>query len=130
MPNPQAAKLISDNLHDLTHPDGTALRDNQLAGDPSLPQQWRDDVAKLKQGRAEAIVHLIESNGGQVVMPGDVEAPPPPPAQWVEVHCRACGNVIQKINLVQPDVGHARYLIQNMSALDPECPHHALAPRQ
>jgi hypothetical protein len=129
MPHPAAAKLIADNLHALPHPDGTELRDNQLAGDPSLPQAWRDDVAALKQGRAEGIVHLIETNGGQIVMPGDQAAPPPPPAQWVDVLCTACQNRLFQINLVAPGV-RGRYFIEAVQNLDPECPHHPLAARQ
>lgn len=119
------AQLIAANLAALPHPDGTP---RQLAGYSKtlLPEPLQAQVEQSANEVAEAIVHLLETSGYDIVPAGSQQpttttAEPP----VAHLHCTFCDTRLLSLNLT--DAAHARTdgaaLIHAMTRLTPDCPH-------
>lgn len=94
------AQLIATNLAALPHPDGTH---RQLPGFATqlLPEAMAQQVTDTANGIGEAIIHLLETSGYQIVTAQPV-AQPAEPAQVANVHCSYCDARVLQLNITNP----------------------------
>lgn len=98
-----AAQVIAANLACLPHPDGGT---RQLAAYSTalLPEPMAAEVTKTAGEIGEAIVHLLETAGWQIIPAG---AAPAPPTQDTgspigQVWCNVCDAPMLQLNLSDP----------------------------
>jgi hypothetical protein len=131
MPNPAVAQLIADRLGPgLPHPGRAATKEKprllplvafRTAG---MPPEMRDMIEDTAVCVGEAIVNLVETDGGCVIMPraelDELRAAEDMPGDCMPVVCMSCKQtmmILRVVNgraLVQPDL---------LGRANPTCPH-------
>lgn len=119
------AQLIAANLAALPHPDGTT---RVLAGFSTamLPDGLHDQMNRTAQDIGEAVVHLLETNGYEVVAQGSRPDPADSDQPAVaHLHCALCDARLLSINVSNPAhaVTNGPVLISAVAGLRAECPH-------
>lgn len=145
MPNPQIAALISEHLiKGLIHPGDPD--DNRPPAPIVLPPfrtvgmepQMRELAEKTADLLAEAIVHLIETEGNTDLISREEQARaiatarPVEPARTVALHCRCDSSFTNPLAILTvTDSPHVvingKQLIQGLTAREAACPHKAVA---
>ena len=143
MPNQAIAALIAEKLPDLTHPgDGSGaislpVSTFRMAGiPPQMAEQFARDAgypsANIPQLIAEALVHLIETDGDSEIvrrseltrMRAAADAAEPQRSRQVQVHCN-CGAPLFRAQFRDFDTDKPRVagpeLIKAMAQLSTEC---------
>lgn len=145
MPNTSVSELIAKHLPNLVHPGDEKTKPfaiplpmfaaaaalppemaEQFAAEADLPSP---DIAKLT---AEALVHLVESEGGVdlSLTRAEVDKLRSDATINVEKHrqpkvcCKVCGSPLFRINVdtTNPVVNGTQFL-EALATLSPECPH-------
>jgi hypothetical protein len=138
MSNPHIADLIASKLRDgIVHPGDPAkgvkprtiaLPFGMRAGQP---QEMLDLMDATTTMLAEAVVHLIETDGDTALVPRDelevLQAAAPDKGATVAVHCRCDpkGTPLALLTVTHPDkaVLDGGALIRSLGKRDPACPH-------
>ncbi|SDD59352.1 hypothetical protein SAMN04488581_2618 [Mycolicibacterium neoaurum] len=114
MPNPDLAKLFSENLAALPHPSGNPVRLTQFDTTtlpPGLREQVAEEHTKTTTSIGEALVQLLEDNGYPTnittqqldeltVKAKAFDGIKPPIAS---LYCTTCGTKLLDLNITRPE---------------------------
>lgn len=107
MPRPDAAKIIGENLHNLTipGPDGRPVRYRLLSHSTvGHSPQLAEQITRRALDVGAAIVHTLEANGYTITHTAD-PAPTENLGPYIvaTAHCAHCAGPIHTLTNLQPD---------------------------